>query len=229
MNTKALRSLSYGLYVVASQKQGKLNAQIANTVGQVTSEPPTISVCINKQNLTYEFITESKVFTASILSQDTPLSFIGHFGFKSGREVDKLKDINYKLGETKAPIILDHCLAYLESRVIDQVDVGTHTIFIGELVGADVIGEGEPLTYAYYHQVKRGTTPKTAPSYIEERKEEVSKMAKYQCSVCGYIYDPELGDPDGGIKPGTPFEEIPDDWVCPVCGASRDQFEKIEE
>ncbi|MCK5123591.1 MAG: flavin reductase, partial [Dehalococcoidia bacterium] len=93
MNTKALRSLSYGIYVVASQKQGKLNAQIANTVVQVTSEPPTISVCINKQNLTHEFITESKVFTASILSQDTPLSFIGHFGFKSGRETDKLKDI----------------------------------------------------------------------------------------------------------------------------------------
>jgi flavin reductase (DIM6/NTAB) family NADH-FMN oxidoreductase RutF/rubredoxin len=229
MNTKALRSLSYGLYVVASQKQGKLNAQIANTVGQVTSEPPIISVCINKQNLTHEFITESKVFTASILSQDTPLSFIGHFGFKSGREVDKLKNVNYKLGETQAPIILDHSLAYLEARVIDQVDVGTHTIFIGELVGADVIGEGEPMTYAYYHQVKRGTTPKTAPSYIEERKEEVSKMGKYQCSVCGYIYDPELGDPDGGIKPGTPFEEIPDDWVCPVCGASKDQFEKIKE
>jgi len=229
MNTKALRNLSYGLYVVASQKQGKLNAQIANTVGQVTSEPPTISVCINKQNLTHEFITESKVFTASILSQDTPLSFIGHFGFKSGREVDKLKDINYKLGETKAPIILDHSLAYLEARVIDQVDVGTHTVFIGELVEADVIKEGEPMTYAYYHQVKRGTTPKTAPSYIEERKEDVSKMAKYKCSVCGYIYDPELGDPDGGIKPGTRFEEIPDDWVCPVCGASKDQFEKIKE
>jgi flavin reductase (DIM6/NTAB) family NADH-FMN oxidoreductase RutF/rubredoxin len=229
MNTKALRGLSYGLYVVASQKEGKLNAQIANTVVQVTSEPPTISVCINKQNLTHEFITESKVFTASILSQDTPLSFIGHFGFKSGREVDKLKGVKYKLGETKAPIVLDHSLAYLEARVINQVDVGTHTIFIGELVGADVLREGEPMTYAYYHQVKRGTTPKTAPSYIEDRKETVSKMAKYKCTVCGYIYDPELGDPDGGIKPGTPFEEIPDDWVCPVCGASKDQFEKIEE
>jgi len=229
MNTKALRNLSYGLYVVASEKQGKLNAQIANTVVQVTSEPPTISVCINKQNLTHEFITESKVFVASVLSQDTPLSFIGHFGFKSGKEVDKLKDANYKLGETKAPIVLDHSLAYLEARVINQLDVGTHTIFIGELVGADVLREGEPMTYAYYHQVKRGSTPKTAPSYIEERKETVSKMAKYKCTVCGYIYDPELGDADGGIKPGTPFEEIPDDWVCPVCGASKDQFEKIEE
>jgi rubredoxin len=56
-----------------------------------------------------------------------------------------------------------------------------------------------------------------------------AKMAKYECSVCGYIYDPKLGDPDGGIAPGTPFEEIPDDWVCPVCGAEKSQFEKVEE
>jgi flavin reductase (DIM6/NTAB) family NADH-FMN oxidoreductase RutF len=167
MNLKALHTCSYGLYVISSRKRDRFNGQIANTVFQVTSDPPTIAVSINKQNLTHEFISESKVFTASILSQDTPLSFIGHFGFKSGREVDKFKDINYKLGQVKAPIVLDHSLAYLEAKVINQVDVGTHTIFIGELVGADVIREGEPMTYAYYHKVKKGTTPKTAPSYIE--------------------------------------------------------------
>ena len=171
---------------------------------------------------------ESKVLAVSVLSQDTPLSFIGHFGFKSGREIDKLEGINYKTGETQAPVVNDNALAYLEARVTQEVDVGTHTIFIGELVGADVIREGEPMTYAYYHQVKRGTTPKTAPSYIEEKKEVVSRMAKYKCTVCGYIYDPELGDPDGGIKPGTPFEEIPADWVCPVCGAAKSEFERME-
>ena len=229
MNLKALHKLGYGLYVVGSTKGGKLNVQIANTVFQVCSEPPVIAVAINRQNLTHEFITESKAFTVSVLSQDTPLSFIGHFGFKSGREIDKLKGINYKLGETKAPIVLDHALAYLEAKVIDHVDVGTHSIFVGELVAADDVKEGEPMTYAYYHKVKRGTTPKTAPSYIEPRKGVAPKVAKYECTVCGYIYDPELGDPDGGIKPGTPFEEIPDDWVCPVCGASKDQFKKIEE
>ena len=83
------------------------------------------------------------------------------------------------------------------------------------------------MTYAYYHQVKRGTTPRIAPRYIEEKK-EAPEMAKYRCTVCGYIYDPELGDPDGGIKPGTPFEEIPGDWVCPVCGATREEFEREE-
>ena len=172
MNLKALYNLGYGLYVVCSRKGDKFNGQIANTVIQVTSEPPAVAVCINKTNLTHEFIEESRVFTASILSQDTPLSFIGNFGFKSGRDTDKFEGINYITGETQAPIVTDNSLAYLEVRVTQEVDVGTHTIFIGELVGADVLKEGEPMTYAYYHQVKRGTTPRTAPSYIEEKKEE---------------------------------------------------------
>jgi len=228
MNLKALYKLGYGLYVVCSRKGSRVNGQIANTVFQITSEPPTIAVSINKNNLTHEFIRESKVMAVSVLSQDTPLSFIGHFGFKSGRDIDKLKGINYKTGDAQAPVVTDNVLAYLEAKVIREVDVGTHTIFIGELVDADVIKEGEPMTYAYYHQVKRGSTPKTAPSYVEEKKEEVPKAPKYRCRVCGYIYDPELGDPDGGIKPGTPFEEIPDDWVCPVCGAAKSDFEKEE-
>ena len=194
---------------------------------QITSEPPTIAVSINKNNLTHEFITASKVLAVSVLSQDTPLSFIGHFGFKSGRDIDKFEGINYKIGETQAPVVTDNALAYLEARVIQELDVGTHTIFIGELVGAEVLKEGEPMTYAYYHQVKRGTTPKTAPSYVEQKK-EVPKMAKYKCTVCGYVYDPELGDPDGGIAPGTPFEKIPDDWVCPVCGVAKNEFGKVE-
>jgi len=213
---------------VSSAKGDKVNGQIANTVFQATSEPPTIAVSINKSNLTHEFIKESKVLAVSVLSQDTPLSFIGHFGFKSGRDIDKFEGINYKKGETQAPVLIDNSLACLEARVSQELDVGTHTIFIAELVGAEALKEGEPMTYAYYHQVKRGTTPKTAPSYIEERKEVAPKMAKYECTVCGYIYDPELGDPDGGIAPGTAFEEIPDGWVCPVCGAAKSDFEKIE-
>ena len=169
MDLKALYKLGYGLYVVTSVKGNRLNGQISNTVFQITSEPPAIAVSINKSNLTHEFITESKVLGVSVLSQDTPLSFIGNFGFKSGRNTDKLSGIGYKTGETGAPLVTDNTLALLEARVNKEVDVGTHTIFIGELVGAEVIKEGEPMTYAYYHQVKRGTTPKTAPVYIEEK------------------------------------------------------------
>ncbi len=228
MNLKALHRLGYGLYVVCSRKKDKFNGQIANTVFQVCSEPPVIAVAINKNNLTHEFITESGVFTASILSRDTPLSFIGHFGFKSGREIDKLKGINYKIGETQAPLVTDNTIAYLEAKVMQQVAVVTHTIFIGELVAADILREDEPMTYAYYHQVKRSTIPKASPSYIGEEKEAATKMTKDECTVCGYVYDPELGDPDGDIKPGTPFEGLPDDWVCPVCGASKSEFERID-
>jgi len=90
-----------------------------------------------------------------------------------------------------------------------------------------VLKEGEPMTYAYYHEVKRGTTPKTAPHYVEEKKEGDIKMAKYKCSVCGYIYDPAKGDPEGKIPPGTPFEKLPEDWTCPVCGAAKSEFEKM--
>ncbi|MDP2931914.1 MAG: flavin reductase family protein [Chloroflexota bacterium] len=160
------------MYIVASRKGEKLNGQTANTVFQITSTPPTIAVSINKANLTHEFIEASKVFTVSVLSKETPLSFIGRFGFRSGRDINKLEGVNYKTGTTGAPVITDNALAYMEAKVIKQVDVGTHTIFIGEIVGAEVVTEKkeEPMTYAYYHEVKRGTTPKSAPSYIEPKK-----------------------------------------------------------
>jgi len=229
MNPKALQKLGYGLYVVCSKKDSKFNGQIANTLFQVCSEPPVIAVAINRQNLTHEFIAQSKVFTGSILSQEAPLPFIGNFGFKSGRELDKLKGVQCKLGETSVPIVLDHTLAYLEAKVLSQIEVGTHTVFLGGIVGGDVVKDGEPMTYAYYHQVKRGTTPKSAPSYVEESKKAVPGTLKYKCNVCGYIYDPEKGDPDGGIKKGTPFEAIPHGWTCPVCAAAKDMFAKMEE
>jgi len=170
MNLNALHKLGYGMYIIGSRKGDRLNGQVANTVFQITSEPPTVAVSINKNNLTHEFIKDSRVFAASILRQATPLSFIGNFGFKSGRDIDKLKGINYKIGETKSPVVLDNAVAYLEAEVVQAVDVGTHTIFIGRIVAAEVITEDKGMTYEYYHQVKRGTTPKTAPSYIGESK-----------------------------------------------------------
>jgi len=227
VNPKALNKLGYGLYVVTSRKVDKLNGQIANTVFQITSEPATVAVSINKKNLTWEYIKESGVLAVSVLCQDTPLSFIGQFGFKSGRETDKLSGVNYKIGQIGAPIVLDNTTSYLEARVTKEMDVGTHTIFVGEIVDGEILNEKPCMTYEYYHQVKRGTTPKTAPSYVEEKKEE-PKMAKYQCTICGWVYDPAVGDPDGGIAAGTPFEKIPDDWKCPMCGAAKSDFEKVQ-
>jgi flavin reductase (DIM6/NTAB) family NADH-FMN oxidoreductase RutF len=167
MDSSALYKLGYGVYIIGSYKADKFNAQIANTVFQITSEPPTVAVSINKSNLTNEYIKASKVFSVSILCQGTPLSYIGNFGFKSGRNVNKLANVNYRIGETKAPIVLDHATAYLEAEVIQEIDVGTHTLFIGKLVAAEVLSNEVCLTYDYYRQEKRGTTPKTAPTYID--------------------------------------------------------------
>jgi flavin reductase (DIM6/NTAB) family NADH-FMN oxidoreductase RutF len=170
MNLNTLHKLGYGMYIVGSHKGGKLNGQVANTVFQITSEPPTVAVSINKGNLTHEYIKASQAFSASVLCQATPLPYIGGFGFKSGRDVDKLKGVNFKVGQTGSPIFLDNATAYLEAEVIQGVDVGTHTIFIGRIVAAEVLTEEPCMTYEYYYQVKRGTTPKTAPSYIAREK-----------------------------------------------------------
>jgi ferric-chelate reductase [NAD(P)H] len=170
MNVNALHKIGYGMYIVGSHKGEKLNGQVANTVFQITSEPPTVAVSINKNNLTNEYIKASRVFAASVLFQGTPLPFIGGFGFKSGRDTDKLKGISYKTGQTGSPLILDNTVAYLEAEVIQEVEVGTHTIFIGKVVAAEVLNENPCLTYEYYYQVKRGTTPKSAPSYIAREK-----------------------------------------------------------
>jgi flavin reductase (DIM6/NTAB) family NADH-FMN oxidoreductase RutF/rubredoxin len=227
MNSRALNKIGYGVYIVTSVKGEKINGQIANTVFQITSEPPTIAISINKKNLTWEYIKESGVFAVSVICQDAPLSFIGNFGFKSGRDVDKFAGIKYKLGQTKSPIVLDNAVSYLEARVNKELDVVTHTIFIGEVVDGDILNEKPCMTYDYYHQVKGGTTPKTAPTYVTEKKEEVFDMDKYKCNICGWIYDPKTGDPDGGIPPGTPFEKIPSGWVCPICGAAKSEFTKV--
>ena len=163
MNNKALYNISYGLYIITSKKDDRFNGQTANTVFQISSAPPTIAVSINKQNLTHEFIKTSGVFAVSVLSQDAPLSLVGHFGFKSGREGDKLGPIEYQRTPLGLPYITQNTLAWMEARVVAETDAGTHTIFIGELNGAEVLAEGTPMTYAYYQQAKKGTTPKTAP------------------------------------------------------------------
>jgi flavin reductase (DIM6/NTAB) family NADH-FMN oxidoreductase RutF/rubredoxin len=234
MDSKVFRKISYGVYIVTSRDGERINGQTANVVMQVCSKPPLIAIAINKENFTHEFITKSGVFCVSILAQDAPLTLIGGFGFKSGREADKFGGITYRLGASGCPIIAEHTVGYIEGKVTGELDAGTHTIFLGEVTEGQLLNDGKPMTYAYYHQVKRGVTPETAPTYIgknretKQKKKEEENMKKYKCTVCGYIYDPAKGDPDGGIAPGTAFEDIPDDWVCPVCGASKDQFEPEE-
>jgi len=167
MDAKILHQISYGLYIVSSISGDKVNGQIANTVFQITSDPPTIAVSINKDNCTHDFILDSEVFTVSILSTEAPMKFIGRFGFRCGRDIEKFENTDYKPGKTGAPIVLENSIGYLEAKVVNRLDVGTHTLFIGEVVDAQSLKTGEPMTYTYYHEVKGGKAPKAAPTYIE--------------------------------------------------------------
>lgn len=227
MDAEVLHQLGYGLYVVSSRMDGRYNGQVANALMQVCAEPAAVAVCLNKKNLTHEYIRSSGVFTASVLSEQTPLPFIARFGFKSGRDSNKFEGLDTMTGSTGVPILKDFCTAYLEAEVEREADAWTHTVFIGRVVGAGILAEGAPMSYAFYHDVKRGVTPRAAPNYVKHHEEE-SEVSKYECTVCGYIYDPAAGDPDSGVAPGTAFEDLPDDWTCPVCGAAKSEFEKVE-
>jgi flavin reductase (DIM6/NTAB) family NADH-FMN oxidoreductase RutF/rubredoxin len=233
LDLESLFNLSYGMCIVGSKRIDKLNGCIVNTVFQITPEPPMLAISVNRENLTYQYIAESKVFAVSILAEDTPLEFIGGFGFSSGRNVDKLQAVNYKIGITGAPIILDNIVGFIEAEVTDTIDVETHALFIGKIVACETVDDSKvPMTYSYYRDVKGGKTPRTAATYIKKKSEEKpargdQEMKKYKCLMCGYIYDPAVGDPDNGVAVGTAFEDLPDDWVCPECGASKDDFEPI--
>lgn len=234
MDTSALFTLSYGLYTIGSFSKNRVNAQIANAVFQITSNPARIAVAINRQELTNEFIKESGYLAVGVLSQEADLPFIGHFGFKSGRDIDKFESMEYITTPSGCPCPKDNTLACLELKIESAVEVDSHTLFIGALSHCTLLGEGIPMTYNYYQEVLRGKTPPTAPSFksaqttcdTEDPSKEEKRMKKYVCNVCGYVYDPAVGDPDGGIAPGTAFEDIPEDWVCPVCGVGKDQFEQ---
>jgi ferric-chelate reductase [NAD(P)H] len=167
MDPNVLHNLSYGMYIVSSCNNGKLNGQIANTVFQITSEPVKVAISINKSNLTHEYIEASCAFNISVLYESTPLPFIGKFGFRSGRAADKFKDTKFELSGSGCPIVLDHTIAYIEAKVTGKLDCGTHTVFLGEMTDSKITAAGKPMTYSYYHEVKRGTTPSSAPTYIK--------------------------------------------------------------
>ncbi len=234
MNTEAFFKITYGLYIVSSGNENVRSGYIANTAFQVTSDPPQIAIACNKDNYTASLIEENKAFSISILQQESSPEIIGLFGYKSGKDNDKFLKTKYITGKTGVPIVTDESIAWFECKLVNRFDVGTHIIYIGEIIENDIlVSDGEPLTYDYYRNIRKGKAPKNAPTYIRpESKVESDAGAnlgpKYQCLVCDHIYDPVEGDPDGGIAPGTPFEDIPNDWICPVCGAEKSDFEILD-
>jgi len=171
MDRNTFSKLGYGVYVVASGNKEQQNAFIATTVMQVTAEPAKIVVACNKNNFTAQLIRESKAFSASVLKQTYKPTTMGTFGFRSGKDCNKFELCNEFIfgNNTQTPIVTEDCLAWFECRLSDEIDVGTHILFVGEVLDAQITAENEaPLTYSYYHEVKKGVTAKNAPSFIKK-------------------------------------------------------------
>ncbi len=239
MNLEIFYTLSYGLYIVSARSGEKKNGYVANTVFQVTAEPSQVAVSCNKENYTSGLIRESGFFSVSVLAQDVSKELIGRFGYKSGKETDKFEQTAFFETQEGIPVVTEDAVVWFTCKVVKTVDVGTHLLFVGEVLDGDYIAQDKtPLTYDYYRKARHGRSPKNAPTYIkpegqEEQKPEPAQTAsssgqKWICQVCDHIYDPAEGDPDSGIPPGTAFEDLPDDWACPVCGAAKEDFEPYE-
>lgn len=246
MDTNALNRLTYGVYVIASGNEKEKNAFVATVAVQVTSQPMQIAIACNKNNYTAKFIEKFGNFSVSVVKREYAPVLLGNFGFQSGRDIDKFAKYDCIYGQnTGVPIVTEECLAWFECKLTNKMDVGSHILYIGEVLDAKTLSLNEaPLTYAYYHEVKRGVAPANAPHGAPKSMETIENqnnkpnqinnnqnstaMKKYVCSVCGYVYDPEKGDPDSGIAPGTAFEDIPDDWSCPLCGVGKEDFEPQE-
>ena len=167
MNSNIVRKLSYGVYIITTWSEGKPVGCIANSTMQVTSEPATFAVSINHDNFTHECIEECGYFAITILSENVNPRLIGKFGFFSGRDKDKFEGVPYTVRE-KLPIPDEGC-AYLVCKVVNKMDTSTHTVFLGEVIDADLLKSETPMTYAYYHKVIKGKAPKTAPTYNEAK------------------------------------------------------------
>lgn len=221
INFDALFKISYGLYVVCSGNKEHGNGFICNTVMQVTSDPVQLAVCCNKNNYTSEFIARSGTLSITVLPESVSPELIGTFGYQSGRDKDKLQGFEVSYGIDDVPVLLSEAVATIEGKVKQTIDVGTHLIYICEVTEATLHSNTNPITYDYYRKVKKGVSPKNAPTYVDESKKNAPQVIseKYRCQICGYIYDNAEND--------IPFEELPDNWECPVCKATKTMFEKI--
>ena len=244
MKLKAFHKLSNGLYLIATEFQDKKAGYIANTVFQVTSEPAQVAISCHKKNHSAKVILDSGIFSVSVLKKEVNMKIIGDFGFMSSTEIDKFNGINFVTAITGAPIVLDSSVAWFDCRVVSSVDLGSHYLIVGEVLDADEISDEEPLTYQYYREKFKMLSPKNSPTYIEKSKLEAELPViaadeiepqhehtfdgeSYVCSICGFTYHPAEGDSSMGIPPGTPFEELPEDYKCPVCNAGKEYFKKV--
>lgn len=203
MNEKAMFQLTYGLFVLTAQDGEKDNGCIINTAGQVTAVPNRISITVSKENLTHDMIKKSGKFNLSVISQRADFELFKHFGFQSGRTADKFAGYDAcRRSGNGLYYITEGTNAYISGSVEQTIDLGTHTMFIASVEDMDVLTDDLSATYAYYH------------SSIKPKPEKPAEQGKtvWRCTICGYIYE---------------GEELPEDFVCPVCKHPASDFEKV--
>jgi len=198
---KAIYNIPYGLFIVTAKENNKINGCIINTLMQVTSSPVKISITINKDNFTTKMIQKTGLFNVSILDMNTSFDMIQHFGFQSGKNINKFENFkDYKLNDNEIPYITKNTNSYISCKVVSSLDVGTHIIFIADVIEDVVLTNNETLTYSYYlNNIK--PKPQT-------------KKKSYVCRICGYVYE---GD------------NLPEDFICPICGHGISDFELQEQ
>lgn len=205
MKKEVLRKLSYGMYVISSKDENDKDVGcVVNTVVQITSKDPTIIVSINHDNYTNEVISKTNKFLISVLPTDIDKEIIGKFGYFSSRDTDKFSSVEYE--ELDGIKYIKDSIGVMSCRVVNMMETATHTVFLASVNDEIMLNDKETMTYKYYHDVLKGKSPKNAPTYVEEEK---STKKVYKCQVCGYEVE---------------TDNLPDDYVCPICGVKRDKF-----
>ncbi|MBR6700285.1 MAG: flavin reductase [Firmicutes bacterium] len=200
MDNKVMFNITYGLYVLTANEKGKDNGCIINTLSQVTSTPNRISITVNKSNHTHDMIKNTKKFNVSLLTEETSFDLFKHFGFQTGKDTDKFADYEgYARAENGIVYLTKYANSFISGDVVQEIDLGTHTMFIADAADGQVISDVPSVSYAYYHK-----NIKPAP--------EAKKAGGWRCKICGYVYE---GD------------ELPADFVCPLCKHPASDFEKI--
>lgn len=208
MDQAALFTIPYGVYILTTEYEGKQNGCIINTLGQVTDEPVRISFTVLKTSLTHDLVFKSNKCSLSILSKKASLDIIKQFGYVSGRDVDKFQGMEYRLDELNNPIVEKECVATVCCKVTDKIDLDTHTLFICDVVDAKKLNNEKSMTYSDYRDIKSGKS-------LNEDDDQGEDKPIYECKVCHYIYDGDI-----------PFEDLPDDYICPICKKPKSVFIK---
>lgn len=206
MDNKALYNLSYGIFLLTTKMDSKANGCITNTCIQVANSPTRIAIAVLNTNYTCDLIKKSGVFAVSVLDETVTFETIKHWGFQSGRDVDKFHGITSLATDVNdVPYIPWHSCAIISGKVLECHELGTHTLFIAEVVEAKVLGENKPATYAFYQS---NIKPKA------DAPKQEKKIKGFRCTICDYVYE---------------GEELPADFICPVCGHPAEDFEPIYE